>query len=307
VQEVSERLLIVSPVRNEAAHLERVARSVAAQTLPPDLWVVVDDGSDDGTREQLEALAVEIPFLQVVSTPAGYTVATTGDRLAAAAAPRAFNFGLREAGGPDAFTHIGKLDGDTELPADYFERLLDKFRAAPRLGIGGGVRLEPHGDRGRVIPIPRSHVPGALKLYTRECLAAIGGIQEILGWDAIDETYARMRGFETHSFLELETWHHRSWGTADGRLRGRVRYGHSSYIARQGALWVSLKAFKVAALPPVGLSGLAYLYGYARAWLRSAPRIEDPEFARFVRRDLRCRLLARLSTFRIDGTRQASS
>ena len=104
---MSERLLIVSPVRNEAAHVQLVARSVAAQTRPPDLWVVVDDGSDDGTRQRLEELRDEVPFMRIVSTPADFTVAVAGDRLAAAAAPRAFNLGLRTAGGPDGFTHIG--------------------------------------------------------------------------------------------------------------------------------------------------------------------------------------------------------
>lgn len=290
---MSERLLIISPVRNEAAHIERIARAVAAQSRPPDLWVVVDDGSDDGTAERLGALAGELPFLRLVATPDDFTVSASGDRLAAAAAPRAFNFGLTEAGGADAFTHIGKLDGDTELPPDYFERLLQEFRADTTLGIGGGIRLEPDGHGWRMLPIPRSHVPGALKLYSRDCFAAIGGMREILGWDAIDETYARMRGFSTASFPDIQTWHHREWGTADGRLRGRMRYGHSSYVARQGPLWVTCKAVKVAALPPRGLSGLAYLYGYARAWVRSAPRVEDPEFRRFVRRDLRGRVLAR--------------
>jgi len=288
---VTDRVLIISPVRNEAAHIDRVVRSVAAQVRPPDLWIVVDDGSDDGTLERLEQLAEEVPFMRVVSTPPDFTVSATGDRLAAAAAPRAFNVGLRAAGGVEGFTHVGKLDGDTELPPDYFARLLERFHANSRLGIGGGVRLEREGDDWRILPIPRTHVPGALKLYTRECFEAIGGMLEILGWDAIDETYARMRGFETESFPDLETWHHRAWGTADGRLRGRVRYGHSSYVARQGALWVTLKSAKVAMMRPRGLSGLAYLYGYARAWARSAPRVEDPEFSRFVRRELRARLL----------------
>ena len=284
------RILIVSPVRNEAAHIERVVRAVAAQELPVADWIVVDDGSDDGTRELVERLAAEMPFLRLVSTPADFTVAA-GDRLAAAAAPRAFNFGLRAAGGPEAFTHIGKLDGDTELSTDYFERLLAILRSEPRLGIAGGVRLERDGDGWRDAPIPRAHVPGALKLYTRECFAAIGGMLEVLGWDAIDETYARMRGFETRSFPELISWHHREWGTADGRLRGRIRYGHSSYVAHQTPLWVTLKAAKVARMAPFGVSGAAYLYGYARAWVRSAPRVEDPEFRRFVRRELRGRML----------------
>jgi glycosyltransferase involved in cell wall biosynthesis len=288
---LTDRLLIVSPVRNEAAHVETIVRSVADQERPPDLWIVVDDGSDDGTLERLEQLARDVPFMRVVSTPDDFTVASTGDRLAAAAAPRAFNFGLAAAGGPDGFTHIGKLDGDTELPPDYFQRLLAKFGENPKLGIAGGVRLERSGDEWRALPIPRTHVPGALKLYSRECFNAIGGMLEILGWDAIDVTYARMRGYETASFPELETWHHRAWGTADGRLRGRVRYGHSSYVARQGALWVTLKSAKVATMRPRGVSGMAYLYGYFRAWARSAPRIEDPEFRRFVRRELRRRLL----------------
>lgn len=285
------RVLLVSPVRDEAEHIETIVRAVAAQTRPPVRWVIVDDGSSDGTAERVQALCGEVPFLRLVRTPPGFTEARR-DRLAAAAAPRAFNFGLARAGGADGYTHLGKLDGDTELPPDYLERLLERFAAEPRLGIAGGVRLEPDGRGGwRTLAIPREHVPGALKLYTHECFAAIGGIFELLGWDAIDEIYARMCGFATRSFPELQTWHHRPWGTADGRLRGRVRYGHASYAARQDPLWVALKAVKVARLAPVGLSGAAYLYGYGRAWARRAPRVEDEAFARFVRRELRARML----------------
>jgi len=50
------RILIVSPVRNEAAHIERVIRAVATQDLPPARWIVVDDRSDDDTLEVLRRL-----------------------------------------------------------------------------------------------------------------------------------------------------------------------------------------------------------------------------------------------------------
>ena len=132
---------------------------------------------------------------------------------------------------------------------------------------------------------------GAVKLFRRECLEAIGGIPERLAWDTIDETYARMRGFETCSFADLIARHHRPWGSADGRLRGRARHGECAWILHYGFLWVFLRSFKVARVPPWGLSGLAFLFGYLRAAARRVPRVEDRDFRRFVRGELRARML----------------
>ena len=56
--------------------------------------------------------------MEVVEAPVGYTTAD-GDRLAAAAAYRAFNWGLRQVEWRN-FSHIGKLDGDIVLPEDYY-------------------------------------------------------------------------------------------------------------------------------------------------------------------------------------------
>ena len=282
------RVLLVSPVRNEHPHIEQVVRSVADQTRPPDRWVLVDDGSDDGTLEVLRALEQEIPFMTVCTTPAGYTQAVA-DRLAAAAAPRAFNYGLRSAGFDD-YTHVGKLDGDTELPPDYFERLLARFDEQPELGVAGGIRVEQFEDGWRELRVPPHHVPGALKLYTRDCFQAIGGMQERLGWDGIDEIYARMRGFKTHSFGDLVTRHHRHWGTADGTLRGRARHGQAAYILHYSPAFVAVRAAKIAAAKPRGLSGLAFAYGYLRSAVRREPRVPDPEFRKFVRAELGARL-----------------
>ena len=284
----AHRVLLVSPVRNERPHLETVVRAVAAQTRPPDLWIVVDDGSDDGTLQLLQALEPDVAFMKVVSTPRGYTAAAA-DRLAAAAAPRAFNYGLR---GVDVteYTHVGKLDGDTELPHDYFERLLAKFDAQPSLGIGGGIRVEEFEDGWRELRVPPQHVPGALKLYSTPCFEAIGGMQERLGWDGIDEVYARMRGFETRSFGELVTRHHRHWGTADGTLRGRARHGQAAYILHYTPLFAGARALKIAAARPRVVSGAAFAYGYLRSAVRRDPQVEDPQFRRFVRAELGARL-----------------
>jgi poly-beta-1,6-N-acetyl-D-glucosamine synthase len=291
---MDRRLLVISPVRNEAAHLERIARAMAAQSRPPDRWLLVDDHSTDDTYELAERLAAEIPFIAVLRAPAHPPLLDPRDRLASAAAPRTFNFGL-ESVEWRRFTHIAKLDGDIELPSHYFERILAEFAADERLGIAGGLRRELVRGRWRLERVPAEHcVGGAMKCYSRECLEAIGGIEERLSWDVIDATRARMRGFRTRSFEDLVAIHHRPWASADGTLRGRARYGASAYIARFPAYWVAARSLKIAASPPAGLSGLAFLYGYVRAALRRTPRVEDEEFRRTVRRELRGRIRARL-------------
>jgi biofilm PGA synthesis N-glycosyltransferase PgaC len=283
-----ERLLLITPVRNEQGNIERTARAVAAQLHPPDLWLVVDDGSDDATPEILRRLAAEIPFLRVLEAPP--RTGSARDRLAVAAEARAFNWALSHVD-PRDFTHIGKLDGDVELPVDYFHRLIGAFRREPALGLAGGTLVEWARGAWREDRNPTYHVRGALKLYTQGCFEAIGGIEERLGWDTIDETYARMRGFVTRSLPELVARHHRPVGSADGALRGHARHGECAYIVRYGPIWVLLRSLKVARYAPYGLSSLAFLYGYARAALQSRPRVEDEHFRRFVRRELRARLL----------------
>ena len=193
-----------------------------------------------------------------------------------------------------------KLDGDIELPPHYLRVLMERFAQDPSLGLAGGVLVEPTADGGvRKIKIPANHIHGALKCYSRDCLTAIGGVQERLGWDTIDETYARMRGFRTVSFPDLVSVHHRPLASADGALRGHARHGECAYIAHYGPLWVTLRSFKIARRRPPVLSGAAFLYGYARAGMRRVERVPDPDYRRFARRELRTRMLG--GTPRLEG------
>jgi biofilm PGA synthesis N-glycosyltransferase PgaC len=281
------RILIISPMRNESAHVERVARALAAQSHPPVEWVVVDDASTDDTAALLHSLAEEIPFLSVFTRQAESE--PVADRLKVAAAPRAFNYGLARAHVED-WTHVMKLDGDIELPPDYFERILEEYASDEKLGMAAGNLIEPRGGRMVPMPIPRHHIHGALKLYTRECFDAIGGVQTRLGWDTIDETYARLRGFTTRNYDDIIAIHHRPHASADGTLRGRARHGECAYIAHFSPLWVALRSVKVARDRPLVISGLAFFYGYVRSAVARVERVPDPEFRRYARWELRARM-----------------
>jgi hypothetical protein len=289
------QLLIITPVRNEAEHVERVAGGLAAQSRRPDLWLVVDDGSDDETPRILERLSTELDFMRVVRTPPEFTQ-PAADRLAVAAAPRAFNFGLGtiDPGELARFTHLGKLDGDVELSPDYFATVLAEFDRNPRLGVAGGVVLERHESEWQETASAPEHVRGALKLYSRECFGAIGGVWERLGWDGVDEVTARMHGFETRSFPAARALHHRHTGSADGRLRGHVRWGEAHWILHHGLLWTLLRAGKVGRIKPRGSSAAAYLFGYGRAAVRRVPQVEVEGYREFVRAEQIRRMRLRL-------------
>jgi biofilm PGA synthesis N-glycosyltransferase PgaC len=290
-------VLIVSPVRNEARHITRVARAVAAQELLPASWIVIDDGSTDGTFERLRGLEREMPFLTVLRAPVHQAAKGARDRLAHAVEVRNFNGVLRQLR-LDDYTHLMKLDGDIELPPHYLRALIERFARDPSLGVAGGVLVEPTPGGGtRSISIPDYHVHGALKCYSRACYAAIGGVQERLGWDTIDQTYARMRGFRTRSFADLVSVHHRPLASSDGALRGHARHGECAYIAHYDPVWTTLRSMKVARRHPRGLSGAAFLYGYARAAAQRVERVPDPEYRRFTRRELRGRMLRGILSF----------
>ena len=308
---MTQCLLLISPVRNEEAYLELVAEAVAAQTRPPDLWLVVDDGSTDRTPEILPTCSGESASCRS-STPRQLpAVGAVRDRLATAAEARAFNLGLGTVAW-DGFTHIAKLDGDTELPANYFETLLGEFELDPTLGLAGGVYADPDpggegewdgdGDGWKVMNPPSEyHVPGTLKCYSTACFQAIGGMQERLAWDTIDETYARMHGYRTRAYPSLIARHHRPWGSADGTLRGRPGTASVPTSSTSRSRGSPCGRSKSRCARPRGLSGVAFLYGYLRSAARRVPRVEDPAFARFVRGELRARILSALGLAKLRG------
>jgi biofilm PGA synthesis N-glycosyltransferase PgaC len=287
-----QRLLLITPVHNEAPHLRQVVRSVADQTRPPDHWVVVDDNSSDGSGELLREILAPLSFATLVATDPAYTVTTDGDRNAAGGPDRAWNYGLQHAD-LKAFTHVGKLDGDIVLPPDYLEALLARFTECPRLGMAAGTVTERRGDHVWVMPTPADQVTAPARLYSVECFTAIGGMPPYMGADVVTTVYAKMRGFDTVTFAEWPVLHLRPMATADGLRRGRERQGAYQYVTHYSFPWVFVRSFVVGArFRPRGLSGAWFLLGYVKAALRRQPRVEDPAWQEFARAERRTRVAA---------------
>jgi hypothetical protein len=212
-------------------------------------------------------------------------------RLSLAAEARAFNFGLRQINLKD-YDFIVKLDGDLSFDADYFERIFFEFLKTPTLGIAGGHCYEFR--KGRLVKesVPDFHVRGATKIYRRECFEDIGGVEEVLGWDTIDELRAQMKGWLTRSFDEPKVIHYRPIGSFGGTLRARMRDGIGCYFLGYHPLFMLLRVCKQFLKRPYFIGGAFMLGGYVKSYLISRERFFDEELRSYLRKQQLERILS---------------
>jgi glycosyltransferase involved in cell wall biosynthesis len=277
----NHRYVLVSPCRDEAKHMRRTLDSVAAQSLPPTLWIVVDDGSTDATASILEEYARRLPYLRVVSRP------DRGRRSVGPGVVDAFYAGL-ETVDLDRFEYLCKLDLDLVLPPRYFELLIARMEADPRLGTTSGKPYF-HSRTGAVVleDISDEMSVGASKFYRTSCFREIGGFVRQVMWDGIDCHRCRMLGWRAESVDEedLRFLHLRPMGSSDqGLWAGRVRGGFGQYFMGTSPLYLVAKAAYRLLSPPVLFGTLGVLWGYFSSAARGVSRYDDPEFRRFLRR-----------------------
>ena len=60
------KYVIVTPARDEAAHIQHTIDALSAQTVRPAQWIIVDDGSRDGTGEIVDRAASLHDWITVV-------------------------------------------------------------------------------------------------------------------------------------------------------------------------------------------------------------------------------------------------
>ena len=194
---------LITPARNEAENLPRLASSLAQQTVPPTSWLIVDNGSTDSTREIAAQIARDHEWVTVLTMDPDVDSASTR----AEPTVRAFESGLVELGSLPEI--VVKLDADVSFKHDYFERLLTAFTGDPSLGMASGTCYECRAGVWRPRHVTDGHVWGASRAYRRDCLESVLPLESGLAWDGIDELKAAVNGWRTKALAELPFYHHR--------------------------------------------------------------------------------------------------
>jgi glycosyltransferase involved in cell wall biosynthesis len=282
--------VVVTPVRDELRHIPHTLRTMQAQTHLPLRWVIVDDGSTDGTSEILAAATAGLSWITVIDT---------GSRARALGSAEvvAFQRGLETLPESLPWDFVVKLDGDVALAPDYFERLLARMDADPSWGIASGVYCEEDAQ-GHWAPVgmPAYHAAGASKVVRRACFRQIGGFVARKGWDTVDEIRAGLAGWRTGHFAELQFRHLKPEGAAMGSLATHRFHGEIYYETGGGAGFLLLKSMhRALTARPRLLGGAAMLWGYLASVLKGRERLVTDAEARFYRSLLRQRLAGSMS------------
>lgn len=271
--------VIISPCRNEIDFLEKSVASVLAQSVLPAKWVIVDDGSTDGTETVLDSLAAQHSFIEVIH------VTDRGYRNVGPGVVEAFYRGLR-AVDLSQFEFLCKLDLDLLLPPRYFEGLITLMERNPRLGTCSGKpfvttpsgrHFEPGGDEMSV---------GMTKFYRVQCFEEIGGFVREVMWDGIDCHSCRKHGWMARSVNhpQLQFEHLRPMGSSQKSIfTGKRRHGFGQYFMGTGPLYMLASCVYRLREKPFIIGSVLTLLEYSKSHLRRLPQYGDAELRRQIR------------------------
>ncbi|HEX7477872.1 MAG TPA: glycosyltransferase family A protein [Polyangiales bacterium] len=304
--------VVISPARNEIEFARRTLDAVTRQTLPPTLWVIVDDGSTDGTSELLAEYAARFPYIRV------HRRADRGVRSVGPGVIEAFYSGLDTVEDLGRFAYVSKLDLDLDLPPGYFETLVERMEAEPRLGTCSGKPYFPGPSntrkdwQGELISedCGDEMSVGMTKFYRVSCFQQIGGFVQQVMWDGIDCHRCRMLGWLACSWDDpaLRFIHLRPMGSSQhGIITGRKRHGFGQYFMGTSLLYMTASAAFRMTRPPYVVGGAAMLWGYLQSMKQHSARFDDAQFRTFLRGyERQCLLLGKKRATQLLNERQRS-
>jgi hypothetical protein len=270
---------------NEEKIMEQTIESIVSQTLRPQKWIIVSDGSTDRTDEIVKSYAAKYDFIELdrisEDHPRNFT-----------AQVNAINRGFAKLK-TLPLDFIGNLDADITVEADYFKLLLDKFAQEPKLGMAGGYIYEKQdGEFKNRSGNSISSVAHGVQLFRHECLEFLGGY-EPFSWGGTDShacVRLRMLGWKVQSIPELKAFHHRPTGAGFGAMRYTFRGGLMDHYFGTHPVFELFRVARRILAKPYVVGGMVRLAGFIWGYCTGAKREVSDEYTRYLRQEQMSRL-----------------
>jgi len=160
------KYIAVCAARNEEKFIHHSINSVLNQSIPPEICVLSDDGSDDDTPIIAEKLGAKVFYNGIKR----FNMGAINQVLA-------LNHGvLRATMKHPEWEFLLKFDADVKLPSTYVEQIIAVMEEKPRLGICSG---QPDNEKLRL-----ARESDAAKIYRRQCWDDINGLDIWVAFDS---------------------------------------------------------------------------------------------------------------------------
>ncbi len=272
--------VLITPVHNEREQLPELVACVANSTFKPDLWVIVDDASTDGSDRYLQQAATEHPFIKVVRIEQqpeymGFHISEV------------FQTGVQQfADQMEKINYIGFLDADIRFGRSYWQRLKTFLDQTPRAGIVSGTLCSKNRKgQWQVEPFQRKDNPrGGLRLVKKDCFVDIGGVPRSRAWDPVMNVKARIKGWQVATLTDVFAVSVRPTDARFDRKAGEFSRGQRDWHLHHPFFQILTRAF-FKAIKNRSLSSFYYIYGYLSEMVKGGERFPDPEVRNYYRKE----------------------
>ena len=272
--------VLITPARNEAEYIELTIKSVIAQSIRPLKWIIVSDGSTDGTDDTVNKYSAAYPWIELIRMPERRERNFAGKVYA-------FNAGYDRVRDLQ-FDALGCVDGDASFEESHFEFLLGKLSEDPQLGLAGTAFREASSQHYDYRFVSIEHVTGICQLFRRQCFDEIGGYVPSKGGaiDLIANIAVRMKGWKSRTFPEKTYFHHRTMGTAQqSLLMARFKDGVKDYAVGSHPIFELFRTAYQMTRKPLLIGGMALFWGYIWSALHRVARPISKEMVAFHRHE----------------------
>jgi len=270
--------ILLTPVHNEADQIEELVQCILQSSLRPDIWLIIDDCSNDGTDVKLVEIQKNINFLKVI-------------RLNEKAEYMEFNYsevlraGIKELDEQvNRARYIGILDADIRFGQQYWQMLKQALDENERTGIVSGTLASRNKD-GKIMiePFQRIDNPrGGLRLIKGVCFQDINGIQRSRAPDSIQNVKARLSGWEIRTLINLYALSTRPTDDKLGKSQGEISRGRRDWHLHQ-PVWLIIVRATAKVIQGDIKTAYHYISGYIREWLRNGEKYPDNQVRRYYR------------------------
>jgi glycosyltransferase involved in cell wall biosynthesis len=271
---MNRRYIVVTPCKNEERNLPSLIESMAEQTIRPELWVIVDDGSTDRTPEIIEKAREKHEWIKNIRLDSRKR--DLGLHYASIVR-KGFDFSIEYCmKNGIVYGYLGNVDGDLTLEHTFLENIIKEFEKNSKLGIASGGTKHIIGNKIKHAKVSIDEPSGGHMLIRKECFEECGGIPLAYSCDSVLKAKARLRGWKTKRFEKNIATEIRDVCSAEGYWKGFVHRGKASHYRNLHPLHVMIKSILYSFKKPY-YTGIAYLAGYLISVISRDKQVDDRE------------------------------